>query len=70
MLVSRNNNLIRRGHHIVSVAVINAVGVNSDGRYEGHGMTMGDIAGWEVHVKFTLDRQGELPRISFKRNQP
>ena len=31
----------RRGHHIVSVAVIIAVGVNTDGRREVLGMTVG-----------------------------
>jgi transposase-like protein len=32
---------VRRGHHIVSVAVIVAVGVNTDGRREVLGMTIG-----------------------------
>ena len=32
---------VRRDHHIVSVAVIIAVGVNTDGRREVLGMTVG-----------------------------
>ena len=38
----------RRDHHIVSVAVIIAVGVNSDGRREVLGMTIGNSEGRTV----------------------
>ena len=50
----------RRGHHIVSVAVIIAVGVNSDGRREVLGMTVGHSEAEPFWVEFlrSLARRG------------
>jgi hypothetical protein len=51
---------VRRGHHIVSVAVIIAVGVNSDGRREVLGMTIGHSEAEPFWVEFlrSLARRG------------
>ena len=50
----------RRGHHIVSVAVIIAVGVNTDGRREVLGMTVGHSEAEPFWVEFlrSLARRG------------
>jgi putative transposase len=50
----------RRDHHIVSVAVIVAVGVNADGRREGLGMTVGHSEAEPFWVEFlrSLARRG------------
>ena len=50
----------RRGSHIVSVAVIVAVGVNTDGRREVLGMTVGDSEAEPFWVEFlrSLARRG------------
>jgi len=50
----------RRGHHIVSVAVIVAVGVNTDGRREVLGMTVGYSEAEPFWVEFlrSLARRG------------
>src|SRR5205085_4140945 len=50
----------RRDHHIVSVAVIVAVGVNSDGRREVLGMTVGHSEAEPFWVEFlrSLARRG------------
>ncbi len=50
----------RRASHIVSVAVIIAVGVNTDGRREVHGMTVGHSEAEPFWVEFlrTLTRRG------------
>lgn len=50
----------RRGHHIVSVAVIVAVGVNTDGRREVLGMAIGHSEAEPFWVEFlrTLARRG------------
>jgi transposase-like protein len=50
----------RRGHHIVSVAVIIAVGVNTDGRREVLGMTVGHSEAEPFWVEFLrgLARRG------------
>src|ERR1700757_5216513 len=50
----------RRGSHIVSVAVIVAVGVNTDGRREGLGMTVGHSEAEPFWVEFlrSLTRRG------------
>ena len=47
---------VRRDHHIVSVAVIIAVGVNKDGRREVLGMT-----GWAQRGRAVLDRLPAQP---------
>ncbi len=51
---------VRRDHHIVSVAVIIAVGVNSDGRREVLGMTIGHSEAEPFWVEFlrSLARRG------------
>ena len=51
---------VRRDHHIVSVAVIVAVGVNTDGRREVLGMTTGHSEAEPFWVEFlrTLTRRG------------
>ncbi|MBV8855109.1 MAG: IS256 family transposase [Sinobacteraceae bacterium] len=51
---------VRRGHHIVSVAVIVAVGVNTDGRREVLGMTIGHSEAEPFWVDFLrgLARRG------------
>src|SRR5438270_6490738 len=51
---------VRRDHHIVSVAVIVAVGVNADGRREVLGMTVGHSEAELFWVEFlrTLARRG------------
>jgi transposase-like protein len=51
---------VRREHHIVSVAVIVAVGVNSDGRREVLGMTVGHSEAEPFWVEFlrSLARRG------------
>ena len=51
---------VRRDHHIVSVAVIVAVGVNTDGRREVLGMTTGHSEAEPFWVEFlrTLARRG------------
>lgn len=51
---------VRRDHHIVSVAVIVAVGVNSDGRREVLGMTIGHSEAEPFWVEFLrgLTRRG------------
>jgi putative transposase len=53
----------RRDHHIVSVAVIVAVGVNTDGRREVLGMTVGHSyqATSETHPLATLRTQPPIP---------
>ena len=43
---------VRRDHHIVSVAVIVAVGVNTDGRREAPGMTVGHSEAEPFWVEF------------------
>ena len=43
---------VRRDHHIVSVAVIVAVGVNSDGRREVLGMTLGHSEAEPFWIEF------------------
>src|SRR5436305_7801524 len=50
----------RRDHHIVSVAVIVAVGVNTDGRREVLGMTVGHSEAEPFWVEFlrSLARRG------------
>ena len=51
---------VRRDHHIVSVAVIVAVGVNTDGRHEVLGMTVGHSEAEPFWTEFlrTLTRRG------------
>ena len=51
----------RRGHHIVSVAVIVAVGVNTDGRREVLGMAIGHSEAEPFWVEFlrSLARRGQ-----------
>ena len=51
---------VRRDHHIVSVAVIVAVGVNTDGRREVLGMTTGHSEAEPFWVEFlrSLARRG------------
>jgi transposase-like protein len=51
---------VRRDHHIVSVAVIVAVGVNRDGRREVLGMTLGHSEAEPFWVEFLrwLARRG------------
>ena len=51
---------VRRDHHIVSVAVIVAVGVNADGRREVLGMTIGHSEAEPFWVDFlrSLTRRG------------
>src|SRR3954468_10898637 len=51
---------VRRNHQIVSVAVIVAVGVNTDGRGEGLGMTLGHSEAEPFWVEFlrSLARRG------------
>jgi putative transposase len=51
---------VRRDHHIVSVAVIIAVGVNTDGRREVLGMTVGHSEAEPFWVEFlrSLSRRG------------
>jgi putative transposase len=51
---------VRRDHHIVSVAVIIAVGVNTDGRREVLGMTVGDSEPEPFWTEFlrSLTRRG------------
>jgi putative transposase len=51
---------VRRDHHIVSVAVIVAVGVNTDGRREVLGMTIGHSEAEPFWVEFlrSLTRRG------------
>ena len=51
---------VRREHHIVSVAVIVAVGVNTDGRREVLGMTIGHSEAEPFWVEFlrSLTRRG------------
>src|SRR6185312_16310098 len=46
---------VRRDHHIVSVAVIVAVGVNTDGRREVLGMTIGHSEAEPFWVEFLRD---------------
>jgi transposase-like protein len=43
---------VRRDHRIVSIAVIVAVGVNSDGRREVLGMTTGDSEAEPFWIEF------------------
>ncbi len=43
---------VRRDHHIVSVAVIIAVGVNTDGRREALGMTVGHSEAEPFWIEF------------------
>lgn len=52
--------ITRRDHHIVSVAVIVAVGVNTDGRREVLGMTTGHSEAGPFWVEFlrSLARRG------------
>ena len=51
---------VRRDHHIVSVAVIIAVGVNTDGRREVLGMTVGHSEAEPFWIEFlrSLARRG------------
>jgi putative transposase len=49
---------VRRDHHIVSVAVIVAVGVNTDGRREVLGMTIGNSEVEPFWVEFLRSLAG------------
>jgi transposase-like protein len=68
----------RRDHHIVSVAVIVAVGVNTDGRREVLGMTVGHSEAEPFWVEFlrSLARRGlhgvklVISLIAWKTGQP